>query len=49
VTVISKCCNSGTHPAPIKSTALSLSIAAPGSDRLMNARQLAAKLGVSER
>ena len=34
---------------PIESTALSQSIAAPASDRLMNARQVAAKLGVSER
>ena len=33
----------------IESTALSQSVAAPGSDRLMNARQVAAKLGVSER
>ena len=34
---------------PIESTALSPSITAPGNDRLMNARQVAAKLGVSER
>jgi predicted DNA-binding transcriptional regulator AlpA len=34
---------------PIESTALSQSISAPGNDRLMNARQVAAKLGVSER
>ncbi len=34
---------------PIESTAPSQSIAVPGSDRLMNARQVAAKLGVSER
>jgi hypothetical protein len=34
---------------PIESTALSQSIAVPGNDRLMNARQVAAKLGVSER
>ena len=34
---------------PIESTPLSQSIAAPGNDRLMNARQVAAKLGVSER
>ena len=33
----------------IQSTTLSRSIAAPGNDRLMNARQVAAKLGVSER
>jgi predicted DNA-binding transcriptional regulator AlpA len=33
----------------IESTALSQSIAVPGNDRLMNARQVAAKLGVSER
>jgi hypothetical protein len=34
---------------PIESPAHSHSIGAPGSDRLMNARQVAAKLGVSER
>jgi hypothetical protein len=34
---------------PIESTALSQSIIAPGNDGLMNARQVAAKLGVSER
>ena len=34
---------------PIESTAHSQSITAPGNDRLMNARQVAAKLGVSER
>ena len=34
---------------PIESAAPSQSIAAPGNDRLMNARQVAAKLGVSER
>jgi hypothetical protein len=34
---------------PIESTALSQSITAPGIDRLMNARQVAARLGVSER
>jgi len=34
---------------PVESTAHSQSITAPGSDRLMNARQVAAKLGVSER
>ena len=33
----------------IESTAHSQSITAPGNDRLMNARQVAAKLGVSER
>ena len=33
---------------PIESAAPSQSIAVPGSDRLMNARQVAAKLGVSE-
>ena len=34
---------------PIRSTDHSQPIAAPGNDRLMNARQVAAKLGVSER
>jgi len=34
---------------PIESTAPSHSIPLPGNDRLMNARQVAAKLGVSER
>jgi predicted DNA-binding transcriptional regulator AlpA len=34
---------------PIASPALSQSIAMAGNDRLMNARQVAAKLGVSER
>jgi hypothetical protein len=34
---------------PIESTALSQSITVSGNDRLMNARQVAAKLGVSER
>jgi predicted DNA-binding transcriptional regulator AlpA len=34
---------------PIESTALSQSVAMPGKDRLMNARQVAEKLGVSER
>jgi predicted DNA-binding transcriptional regulator AlpA len=34
---------------PIESTARSQSVAMSGSDRLMNARQVAAKLGVSER
>jgi predicted DNA-binding transcriptional regulator AlpA len=34
---------------PLESTTLSQSIAMPGNDRLMNARQVAAKLGVSER
>jgi predicted DNA-binding transcriptional regulator AlpA len=34
---------------PIESTALSQSVAMPGNDRLMNARQVATKLGVSER
>ncbi len=34
---------------PIESAPLSQSIPAPGNDRLMNARQVAAKLGVSER
>src|SRR5579862_588073 len=34
---------------PIESTVLSQSVAIPGNDRLMNARQVAAKLGVSER
>jgi predicted DNA-binding transcriptional regulator AlpA len=33
----------------IESTALSQSIAVPGNDRLMNARQVAARLGVSQR
>jgi len=33
----------------IESTTLSQSITLPGSDQLMNARQVAAKLGVSER
>ena len=33
----------------IESTALSQSVAMPGNDRLMNARQVATKLGVSER
>ncbi len=33
----------------IESTSLSQSLAVPGNDRLMNARQVAAKLGVSER
>jgi predicted DNA-binding transcriptional regulator AlpA len=34
---------------PIESSARSQSVAMPGNDRLMNARQVAAKLGVSER
>jgi hypothetical protein len=34
---------------PIETTALSGSVSTPGNDRLMNARQVAAKLGVSER
>ena len=34
---------------PIESLATSQSITVPGNDRLMNARQVAAKLGVSER
>jgi predicted DNA-binding transcriptional regulator AlpA len=34
---------------PIEATALSQSVAMPVNDRLMNARQVAAKLGVSER
>lgn len=34
---------------PIESTIPSQSIAVPGNDRLMNARQVAEKLGVSER
>ena len=34
---------------PIESAPLSQSIAPPANDRLMNARQVAAKLGVSER
>ena len=34
---------------PIESTPLSQSIAPPANDRLMNARQVAARLGVSER
>ena len=34
---------------PIESTPQSQPIAPPGNDRLMNARQVAAKLGVSER
>ena len=34
---------------PIESTALSQSVAMHGNDRLMNARQVATKLGVSER
>jgi hypothetical protein len=34
---------------PIESTARSQWVAIPGNDRLMNARQVAAKLGVSER
>ena len=34
---------------PIESIAVSQSITVPGNDRLMNARQVAAKLGVSER
>jgi predicted DNA-binding transcriptional regulator AlpA len=33
----------------IEAAALSQSVAMPGNDRLMNARQVAAKLGVSER
>jgi predicted DNA-binding transcriptional regulator AlpA len=37
----------GFHP--IESPALSQPVAMPGTDRLMNARQVAAKLGVSER
>jgi hypothetical protein len=34
---------------PIESTALSQSVVVPGNDRLMNARQVAEKLSVSER
>ena len=34
---------------PIEPIAMSQSVAMPGNDRLMNARQVAAKLGVSER
>jgi predicted DNA-binding transcriptional regulator AlpA len=34
---------------PTESTALSQSVTMPGNERLMNARQVAAKLGVSER
>src|SRR5438105_7702049 len=34
---------------PTESTARSESVEMPGNDRLMNARQVAAKLGVSER
>jgi predicted DNA-binding transcriptional regulator AlpA len=34
---------------PVESQALSQSNTVPGNDRLMNARQVAAKLGVSER
>ena len=34
---------------PVESTTMSQSVAVPGNDRLMNARQVAAKLGVSER
>jgi hypothetical protein len=40
---------SGRALDTIESAALSQSVATPGNDRLMNARQVAAKLGVSER